>query len=449
MPGKRPEKPTNIDNSWGFVKGDFARVINNIYEGIDRKTFILSFIGLTFITVVVGISLYFALKPNEPQTMAGDFKIAIAGFSEIGTSGQNNLGYDLAESLRLRLEKDLEAINPDLVIMVWGPDKVGTIQENTPEERALEAEKIATNIHANLVIYGLVDMTVQEQWQVIPEFYISAENFYEANEIVGQYDMGEPISLPGLSNSAWQFEFGKSMFARGKALAAISVGLGYMAVHDYESALEILQTGEDIENWEESQGQKVLYTLIGLAAGKSGHYDIAEDVLLRAIEIDDEYARPYIGMANLNYIRAMQGFEISKQIQDIQPEFLDICLNYLEQAVSAPNKPPLADVETKIHFSRGQCYLAQVLAGKGVDLMPAIIEFEYVIEDFGDGANSRVRELAAESYARLGLVYNLTENYDQAATHYQLAADLLTDFPERREQYLQRASELKSKTISP
>ncbi len=102
-------------------------------------------------------------------------------------------------------------------------------------------------------------------------------------------------------------------------------------------------------------------------------------------------------------------------------------------------------METKIHFSRGQCYLAQVLAGQGTDLIPAVIEFEYVIEDFREGLNFRVRELAAESHARLGLIYNFTEHYAEAANHYQLAA---TDFPNRRAQYLQRVSELKSKTVS-
>jgi tetratricopeptide (TPR) repeat protein len=111
---------------------------------------------------------------------------------------------------------------------------------------------------------------------------------------------------------------------------------------------------------------------------------------------------------------------------------LDNCVRYLDLAVQAPEKPPLAEVDTKIHFARGQCDWLKTYSGVLPDYNLAYEEFQQVVAAYGDGANPHVRELAAESHARIGLIYHLTENPAAAVKEYQMAIDLLPDFLERQ-----------------
>jgi hypothetical protein len=62
-------------------------------------------------------------------------------------------------------------------------------------------EFLAKKIDADMIIYGLID-TSQSTWKVTPEFYLSNENFYEAEEIVGHHDIGSPFTLFGKDNTS-------------------------------------------------------------------------------------------------------------------------------------------------------------------------------------------------------------------------------------------------------
>jgi hypothetical protein len=109
-----------------------------------------------------------------------------------------------------------------------------------------------------------------------------------------------------------------------------------------------------------------------------------------------------------------------------------------EQALQAENQPPFADIASKAHFGLGQTYFMYVYVGEDEVFNLAIGEFQSVIEDYADGTNPRIREIAAESHARLALIYELSGYTKRAITEYQLAATLLNDNPDRQRQYEQR-----------
>jgi tetratricopeptide (TPR) repeat protein len=413
---------------------------------------------LLFAAIIgVGLGLYFALRPRQPAVMSGDFRIAVASFvvdEEIQDAA--SLGYDLADSVRLRLEQDVDEINPGLVITIWGPDLAGAVSGQTAELRAASAEALAEKIHADLVIYGVVQPS-GERWQVTPEFYIAAENFYEAREVVGPHDLGTPLDLPGtISNSAWRFEFGKQMLARGKALSALSVGLGYMALHEYEPALEHFESGLSVSNRDDLQGQKVLYMLAGNAAAKIGEKNVqsksfeeaqaaflhSQELLEKAVSIDPEYARPYITLSGLAYMRALMPALLSGQSDDVGLPELQTCFDLLQKAENAADKPPLADVDAKAHYSRGQCLLLQALAASPDSYALARTEYLAVIEAYADGQNPRLKEVTAESHARLGAIYLVEGEKLQAVEEYQIAINLLADYPERSQVYEERIQSL-------
>lgn len=378
--------------------------------------------------------------------MTGEFRIAIASFEENGSSLPSDIGYTVADGINIRLGDDLREIAVGPKVEIWGPDKIGTNKGKTPEERTKSASILATEIRAHMIIYGVVEETPNGMI-VIPEFYLDTQGFHEGSEVIGQYNLGSPFTLPGADNPAWVYDFDREMQTRSDIISSLSIGLSYFAVHEYEKSLEVLQSIEAIDGWEEDQGKETLYALIGFAAGKAKQYDLTESALKKAIDINPDYARPYIGMANLNYILALQPFEESKDPADVDQELLDKCFTYLEKAESAPEKPPLAEAETKIHFSRGQCLWLKTYTGELPDFSSSVKEFEAVIASYNDGNNPRVRELAAESHARLGLIYRLTGDLPRALENYQIAVDLLADIPERQAQFQERADEIE-KTLS-
>lgn len=373
--------------------------------------------------------------------MTGEFRIAIASFAENDSALPKNIGYTVADGMNMRLADDLKEITVGPKVEIWGPDKVGIIKGKTPEERARNAEKLAKRIQAYMLIYGVIEKNPNGML-VIPEFYLDTQGFHEGSEVIGQYELGSSFALPGSNNPAWAYEFDQQMQTRSDIISSLAIGLSYFAIHDYEKSLEVLKSIETIEGWNDNQGKEVLYALIGFSAGKASKYDEAEVALEKAIKINPDYSRPYIGIANLNYIRALSPFEKSKKIEDVDFKLLDSCFDYLNLAMKASEKPPLAEVETKIHFSRGQCYWLKTYTGQLDDFSLAIKEFEQVIINYGDGDNPRIYELAAESHARLGLIYQLTDNLSKAVEEYQIAANLLPTIPERQTLYQKRADEI-------
>jgi tetratricopeptide (TPR) repeat protein len=434
---EKPDSKIEIRDSQGVVVGDHATVI---FNRIGKTGFIIIFLTI----LGVGAGLYFGLRPKQKSVMTGEFRIAIASFVEDGHNLPDQIGYTIADGIDIRLVDDLHEITVGPKVEIWGPDKINTVKGNTAQSRAENAEKLAKQIHAHMVIYGVVEETASGM-MVFPEFYLDTDGFHEGSEVIGQYELGSPFPLPGANNPAWQFDFDRQMHTRSDIISSLAVGLSYYAVHEYERALETLQSVETIEGWQDDQGKEAIYALVGFAAGKAGKYELTQSALEKAIAINPNYARPYIGMADLYYVLALKLFEKTKNLNDVNQNLLDKCFMYLEKAVQAPEKPPLAEIDSKIHLSRGQCYLLRTSTGRMPDFSLAIRDFQQVITTYDNGGDARARELAAESYARLGLIDSLMNNLPAAADNYHKAAELLPDIPERQQLYQKRADEIRQK----
>ena len=453
---KKETKPkTELNRPQGTVVNNFGTVINKFFRTINDKFLKqirteqrIGFLSISFLIVGMSVLVYFGLRQKQKPVMTGEFRIAIATFDENGRGLPDNIGFQVADGIYLRLSDELQEITVGPKVEIWGPEIVGTIKGKTSEIRTENAEKLAERINAYMVIYGSVEDT-SDGMIVNPEFFLDTQGFHEGSEVIGQYRLGSPFSLPGRNNPAWQFDFDRQMQTRSDIISSIAVGLSYLSVYEYESALESLEEVEAIDEWKDSQGKEILYTLIGFTAGKAGDYELTKSSHERAIDINPDYSRPYIGLANLYYILAVQPFEESKIVEDVDQSLLNKCFEYLNLAVGAPEKPPLAEVDTKIYFSRGQCYWLKTYTGQLPDFSLAINEFQNVLNAYNDGENPRVRELAAESYARLGLISNLLNDLTRAVDYYQKAADLLPDNPIRQGLYQKRANDLQQLISQP
>lgn len=429
---------------------EFENATKPLSEKIAEKFRIetrLAFIILALLIILSGAVLIYTLRPKTPQRMSGDFRIAVTGFTQTGGEVDGAIIRDLTESIYLQIDKSFKGLDIPFTVQVWGPELAGSIDEPDPKKRAETAEKIAAGIGADVVVYGVVD-THDQVWKVTPEFYVSDRNLSDAHEITGQHQLGMPFIALGDSQFARRLEVSRKMTSRAGLLSQITIGLAHYASQNNREALTIFQSLENDESWEDIGGKAMLYVLISSAAGQLDDINLAEKSFDDALSEDPEYARAYVGLGFIYYLKALQSAQSSDNLSQIDDEQLQRSIDMLEAARKAKNKPELSDISTKIHYVLGLVYLAQSLADESVLTTLAIQEFEAVLADFDDGKNPRVREMAAESHARLGLIYALSESLEPAADHYEEAASLLFDHVEQQQLYEKRAAELRTKQVS-
>ena len=420
-------------------------------RGAKATSIVINFFGgkwqlaISFIAIILAIGGYYLWTELFPAKMTGDFRVAVADFALTENSTEKGSVIELSQGVYQKLDQSLSEIDKDLVVTVWSPDKVGKIEGNTPEERALSAEKIAHKIGADVVVYGLID-TSQPIWKITPEFYVVSDNFYEAEEITGHYQIGNTFNLEGQDSIKRRIELSTKYEARAQVISRITIGLAYFALRNYHTSLTMFQSAEDISGLVDNQEDKVLHLLAGNAAMKANEFDIAISELNKSLSIDPNYARPLITLGSVYYLQSLEPFEKTKKTDDIDLGLLDKAIEQYKQALSKDSQQDLSDIPTKAHFGLGQCYLLQSYSGMDKSLKDAVDQFNIVIVNYADGKNPRIRVLAAESHARLGLIYHLSGNYDNAAKEYKLAVDLLFDNPERQKQYQDKVKELSLKT---
>ncbi|MBN2393801.1 MAG: tetratricopeptide repeat protein [Anaerolineae bacterium] len=408
------------------------KLIRSIDERVLKRLGLEQRVGFTLLAVLImgmGVGLYFLLRPRQPTQMAGTFCIAVAGFTENDNPGKSKLGMELAQRISSELQRHLDEMDLDIVVEVWGPDQVRQIKGTNRDERAASVEEMAGSIGADIVVYGSVD-TTRALWIVAPEFYVAVENFYEAEEVVGQYEIGTPFSVIGGDGTVTSVALNDALSPRVEVLSKITVGLARYATQQYERALETFQLAEGVKGLEDEAGVKqVLCLLAGNAAGKSGDVEKAEQYYLQAQAINPDYARMYAGLGNVRYTQATNAYVESKT--DTAMVLLEESLQYYQQALAAPQKPALSDMESKVHFARGRIYLMQAIIEQG-DMGQAAQELLWVIEEYDGNQTERLRERAAESHKLLGLIYRLSSQDEQAIAEYGKAIALVENIPQLR-----------------
>lgn len=433
-----------------FSKAGFDRLLEALHRtnkkiiGLPRFTlwgavvFIVGLIGL--IGTLYGFGFF-----QPKREMSGDFRVAVAAFEVRGDRDDRPMGEELAEGVYLRMEQAFEELNPNFTIGLWGPDEVEPIRGATREARAVAAARLADEIGADVIVYGLVDAT-RPVWILTPEFYISDENLIDAQEITGQHEIGQPFEATGQGNVATRIAVSTKLGARAQLLSLLTVGLSYYAARDYGAAQAVFGQVEREYDWSEMGGREVLYLLLGNAAGKNDNLDVAESAYQKALAENPDYSRAYGGLGSVYYIRALRPADETGNLAAIDVELINQSISSYERAAVASIKPALSDIDTKVHFGLGQGYLALHLQDANQPVAPAIREFTAVIDDYGDGENPRVVELAAEAHARLGLIYIMRGDVFGAIAEYEKAVELLSHVPERQRLYKERIRELQNNT---
>lgn len=428
FPTKKPLKktpPKKHPGLWGLF----------LFSGV-LATFSGGFLGL--------VKLYSPVYDH----MSGDFRVVVSDFAVNTGQLQQKDSEDVGNATYERIRDALKKVPVDLIINVWGPDelknrRIGPIHGTDPTTRATEASRLAELLDADLIVYGSVE-NQGASLLIKPEFYVRVRNFYEAEEITGQFDLGSPILLNSISDISDRVALSKQLSGRTEALSSIILGLAYYSLRDYSQALIQFQTAENINNWEPDQGQHVLHLLEANAVIRQDKPDLnlAESYFRKSLNIRPDYARAMVGLAHIFYRRALLPIETTNDKTTLDVILLNQADEMLQQALASPNQSPLADVPIKVHFELGQINLMLSYCDKQSGYSTAIKEFQIVIDAYTNGNNPRLKERAAESHARLGLINYNSGRLSEAVKEYQAAIDLLGGYTERQTLYQERITQI-------
>lgn len=405
-----------------WITDDGSKInIKRLRAGINLP--ILGMVILLWLPLLVSHP-EFSSQTDHIEKMTGDFRIAVAIFSEEGSSTNTGIGNEIANGLYLRLQERLNEVNANFTVEIWGPDQIGLIKGVDVTEQATSAAEIAEKIGADLLVYGSADF-VEPEWEIAPKFYVSVENFYEAVEVVGQHELGTPIIVA--RDITDRIYLNDQLTSRVEALAWLTIGLAYYSKNDFLPASDYFQKAENVPNWDDSEGKEVVYLLIGNTAGKNNDLELAKQFYSQAVSINPGYVRGYAGLGNVYYAMAIS--HSGENEKEASLKLTDTSIQYYQQAVNISSEPLFSDIDAKAHFGLGRAYLWQALLLQS-DLRPAAQEFNWVIADYNERQLERLRERAAEAHVSLGLIYRMTSEDVLAIREYEQAIALIKDIPQ-------------------
>lgn len=384
--------------------------------------------------VLGGVSLGQVLSGpgNGPGAMTGNFNIAVAEFGAVDANGRavaSPAADALAADVHERLRDELSGIAEEgFSVQLRSPGETGKLGGPTPLRRAAAAAELAGRMKADVVVYGTLELSDPSGFR--PEFFVSATKLPGAEELFGQYDLGSRVEVRGdiSSNPVVQRDLREQVLGRARALAEFILGLSYLAVSQPGPALEHLEAARDAPGWDERDGKEVLLVMLGHAAARTGDLDKAKAAFDQALALEPEYSRAQIGQADLIFQRARGHCGGATDVDGLRR-----ALAAFERASKAKVQPVLSDVPLKAAFGQGRVELCLSQAGIERWWGPAEAKFERVVDAHAKG-NRRLRELAADSHANLGLIHlpavgdaGAEARYRRAESDYARAIELTRD----------------------
>jgi tetratricopeptide (TPR) repeat protein len=410
----------------------------------------LVFIGL--MTTLTQQQVQRLAPTPTPGKMTGDIKIAIAEFG--AKNDQNEIvasseGQEYAQKFAAgvqqnldELKQELKAVDPGYDIApVRGPLDVRRVEGDMPEQRRWEAQKLADQLGADIVIYGYLDIKPSLTTLTV-EFFISEQFLPDAEELTGAQAFGDPRSIGAdiRTNVAAKVELRKPLESEGRSFALFLIGLGKFGLERYQDAEGYFARAIEAESLGDETVKKIYY----LYAGKALHdlagtlppeqgaqrlrlWNEAKEYYQQALKVSPNYARAQLANADIVFQTSKDNCEPDK----VDVQGLQEAINGYQAALTATDKIDQATIDHKTAFYLGRAYICQSLAGIADRWSEAAQETQRVIDQGRSGANAQresVQIRVIEAYANLGLIYwwgsakNLLRAADQFANAIQLNA---------------------------
>lgn len=424
----------NVENSQNI---SIDQKIVNYFSSVPKWGFVV-FLTSTFLVLFAVGFLVWKQSPVSP--MGGNLNIAVLPFVEKHLWGYSES--DLGTTIAQIISEDLKNAT-DESMTVWGPsDKVPNVWGIKEESLELSAQKKSEQLNAHIVIYGVISEDKYGDPLISVRFYISPQNFGDAQELIGSSLLGD-LSI-GSFRLSGDTVSGTDLLSQNEELrdrilifSNTIKGLGAYIGQDFELANTYFGEALEPDLWKNPSGKEVLYLLLGNMSiretrvllddmDKEGAYEVAQQgeyFFQKALNVSIEsgkgsYARAYLGLAGLENMYAMADARLQNDTRLINKESLERMDEYLIKALEAKYQPATADITEKVAYSRGQINLAYfLLTGDEEYLDVAYNNYVSVTQAYKKG-NSRLTEFAALSFTGIANIENLQGYPEEAIESY-------------------------------
>jgi hypothetical protein len=263
------QSPTEIEQQ----AGDHAILIGQVFgdavfQFLSPKTAITI---LAALAIAAASLFYLYYRAQKPARMTGDFNIAVAQFGEVTDEGivSSALATQISKLLFDFLDSEYKATDFGLDVQV-AHKKIGILTEDR------EAEQLAYDIGADLVIYGSV-FVIGDEATLSPKFYVADQP--DTGELTGQHQLALPIKFD-ISSFGFQDEVNTKLRSRAAILVFFTEGLVYLSADDFDQALQSFRGAIcEAGNHGPFDGQEVLYLFSAITNRCQGNLEKAGEYL--------------------------------------------------------------------------------------------------------------------------------------------------------------------------
>jgi tetratricopeptide (TPR) repeat protein len=354
---KKPEhRGDRISGNIG-VGGRFVVVGKNIIQ-IGTLEIPKNLVIAILLVLMIGFCVAFRyldnLSPHGSPKMVGAFNVAVAEFGEMDNHHQiksSEIGKQLSYFVFDILKKQNQKIDND-VVKFWHNSlpktergtEIKHIYGDSETKQEEEANKEATRINANFLIFGNLD----QKLEFLPKFYIS-KKFKGPDTIIGQYALGDPITIDRAYYNQQQRE------VTDKTTTLFWLIKGLVSHNQGQPQDAIKYFGIAANNWQ-GKGKEVVHFFIGQSAlfpanepdikqkEFDQYIDRAKKEFTTALEFNSKYIRAQIGLGSVYIVQANR--QLSRDsctdsicAEQVLEKFIEPAIREYEKALKFPVVP--------------------------------------------------------------------------------------------------------------
>jgi tetratricopeptide (TPR) repeat protein len=266
----------------------------------------VTLVGTTIVLVTAMVVIVLALNGVfAPRKMNGTFNIAVAEFGEMRTDGRiypSKSGQLLSGWTVSHLQNQLKQ---DPTIHIW--PNGGNIFNRT-QVALMQPDTVgasASAINASLLLYGYIDTRPTPPVLVL-KFWIAPQAKYAFEEIQGSYGVGDPIRIVDMNNPGTGVQ--SELQRQATAISWVGIGLTNEQLGQSADALQaFLKAKEALPKSAMVQffiGREHLFSFDQNPEIQQTEWQTAEDAFQGAISNDKQFARAYIGLGGIYFLRS-------------------------------------------------------------------------------------------------------------------------------------------------
>lgn len=443
-------------------------ITNTIVHNTRPRDYIIYTTVFLLLLSCVGYLFWYNNLRYDRTIASGQLNVLIVPFVEKYPwgYGKSDLGWNIAQIFADGMKKSFIESEINTNVKILGPsDKVPTISGFTESQLEDAAETVSEKINSQIVVYGILTKDEYGDSIVSVKFYISSENFGEAQElisdsIVGGLSLGSFRLTGDTVNGADLLAQNEELRDRLDIFSSIINFLGAYLGDDFDRAQKYIEDASNPNLWKDQNGLEVIYLIHGNMEIRRVRLYLAGGNLQKATETiegskkyfflaentseqngNGSYARAYLGLAGAESLAATSAYIINRDPNLIDTNALEKTLEYLKNAEDAEYKPPTADINIKVYYSTAQVNLAYFIKTNEINYLDTAQKYyQLIVDEYSKSKNKRISEYAALSYSGLGHIAYQNKEYEEAAKYF-LNAQNITINPSLKAQLLASAGD--------